>query len=238
MNLLITGYGRMGRMIEGLAAEAGHEVLARIDVDNAGILPSLSEADVVMDFSSPALLPEIAAYVKRTGTPLLSGTTGGGPEFFELFNSLGEFAPVLHSANYSLGIAVLKELARLAAGSLPGFDIEIVEAHHNKKADAPSGTAKLLADAVDPTGELPRVYGREGVCPRGREIGMHAVRGGTVAGEHSVLFFGPEERVALSHSAESRAVFAHGALAAAGKLIALPNGAYTLRQVLFTEEEK
>jgi len=133
-----------------------------------------------MDFSRPEALPEVASYVRRTGTPLLSGTTGyTEAEKGSLF-ALGSAAPVLWSANYSLGVAVLARALQVIAPVLgPDFDIEITDTHHSQKADAPSGTAKLLLEAVDPQHRLRPVYGREGNCGRREkdEVGIHALRG-------------------------------------------------------------
>ena len=236
--LVIVGAGRMGKEVRALAEESGAwRLLAAVDIDTVGELESLGKADMVIDFSAPGSLPHVAAYVRRTGTPLVSGTTGYSEDDKAALRALGEFAPVLYSANYSIGVAVLRRLAAEAAAMLKGFDIEIVETHHNKKADAPSGTAKLLLEAVDPDGACEPVYGREGLCGarRSREIGVHAVRGGTVAGEHVVAFFGDSEEVKLSHRADSRRIFAAGALRAAGALAGRENGFYTLEQILFGE---
>jgi 4-hydroxy-tetrahydrodipicolinate reductase len=194
-------------------------------------------ADVVVDFSNRDSLPEVTEYVRRTGTALVSGTTGFTAQQMEQLRRLGDCAPVLHSANYSIGVAVLKKLAAQAAAVLgEDFDIEIIETHHNQKADAPSGTAKLLLDAVDPNHTCTPVYGREGMCGKRtkNEIGVHALRGGTVAGEHTVAFFGPDEEVKLTHRADSRKIFAAGALKAAKKLVGKQNGYYTLEEILFS----
>ncbi len=236
MKILLIGHGRMGRMIEDLALNAGHAVAAWVDVDNAQELLTLDPADIAIDFSSPAALPRIGDYVRRTGTALLSGTTGYTAENLADFAALGAFAPVLHSANYSIGVAVLRRALEVVAPTLlPGFDAEIVETHHNKKADAPSGTAKLLYEALDPQHTYTPLYGREGMCGarNPREIGIHALRGGTVAGTHTVSFFGPDEELSFTHRAASRAIFANGALQAAQKLIGRPKGHYTLDQILF-----
>ena len=150
--------------------------------------------------------------------------------------SLGGAAPVLWSANYSLGIAVCKRLLQvLSTTPLAGWDVEVTETHHNRKADAPSGTAKLLMEALDPQHTLQPVYGREGLCgPRKKgEIGIHSLRGGTVAGEHKVAFFGEDEVFELTHKAASRRVFAAGALEAAVRLSKMEKGWYTLEEVLF-----
>ena len=144
---------------------------------------------------------------------------------------------MIQSANYSVGVAVLKRLAALAAPLLgEDWDIEIVETHHRMKADAPSGTAKMLLKAIDPAGERTVVYGREGMMKRTPgEIGVHAVRGGTVAGVHTVSFFGEDEELSLTHRAESRRIFALGALRAAGLLAGREKGFYTLDELLFRE---
>lgn len=160
-------------------------------------------ADVVIDFSRPEALPEICSYVRRTGTALLSGTTGYTPDQLRELQALGSAAPVLWSANFSLGVAVLARALRDVTGVLrPEFDIEVTEVHHNQKTDAPSGTAKLLVEAMDPRQELTPVYGRQGQTGRRNreEIGIHALQGaGTVAGTHTVHFFGPDEELEFTH---------------------------------------
>src|SRR5699024_2852927 len=157
--LVVIGAGRMGTEVANLAAQSGEwELAAQVDVTTAGLLETLGRADAAVDFSAPGSLDAVAAYVRRTGTPLVSGTTGLSAQQMETLRALGKEAPVLYSANYSVGVAVLRRLAAEAARMLDGFDIEIVETHHNKKADAPSGTAKLLLAAVDPDGAYSPVY--------------------------------------------------------------------------------
>ena len=239
MRILLIGRGKMGTLIQETASAAGDEIEAafgRDDLDQLGRLGKV--ADVVMDFSRPAALPEIAAYVRRTGTPLLSGTTGYTEAEKERLFALGSAVPVLWSANYSLGVAVLARALRVIAPVLgQDFDIEITETHHNQKADAPSGTAKLLLEAIDPRHRLRPVYGREGnVGKRERdEVGIHALRGGTVAGTHTVHFFGPDEELELTHRAASRRIFVNGALHMAHLLPGRPNGVYDLQKILFGE---
>ena len=168
---------------------------------------------------------------------LLDEAAGTEAEKEALF-ALGTAAPVLWSANYSLGVAVLSRALRVIAPVLgPDFDIEITETHHNQKADAPSGTAKLLLEAVDPEHRLRPVYGREGSCGRREkdEVGIHALRGGTVAGTHTVHFFGPDEELELTHRAASRRIFVSGALKMARLLPEKPNGVYDLQNILFGE---
>ena len=237
MNYILIGRGKMGRLIQETAQAAGDEIQAsfgRNDLDRLGQLGRV--ADVVIDFSRPEALPEIASYVRRTGTPLLSGTTGFTPAQLSQLEALGAWAPVLWSANFSLGIAVLYRALAAVSGVLkPDFDIELTETHHNQKADAPSGTAKLLLEALDPAHALTPVYGREGVTGRRRkdEIGVHALRGGTVAGTHTIHFFGPDEELEFTHRAASRQIFVNGALHMARLLPGKPNGVYDLQKILF-----
>ena len=239
MRYLLIGRGRMGRLIQETAQAAGDEIQAsfgRNDLDRLGQLGRV--ADVVIDFSRPETLPEIVSYVRRTGTPLLSGTTGFTPAQMAQVEALGAYAPVLWAANFSLGMAVLYRALREISGVLkPDFDIELVEAHHNQKEDAPSGSAKLLLEAIDSRHEQPLNYGREGVTgkrPKG-EIGVHALRGGTVAGTHTVHFFGPDEELSFTHRAASRQIFVNGALHMARMLPGKPNGVYDLQKILFGE---
>ena len=236
MDILLIGHGRMGQLIEQTALSAGDRIAGAVDINNLCDLSTLPAADVAMDFSSPAVLPAAADYVRRTGTPYLSGTTGLTEADQQILTDLGQFAPVLYSANYSVGIAVFARVLQQISDVLkPDFDIEMTETHHNQKVDAPSGTAKLLLQAIDPAGELTPVYGREGLCgKRGeREIGIHALRGGTVAGEHTVSFFGVDEILEIRHRATSRQIFVNGALHMARKLSKMPKGRYDLQELLF-----
>ena len=161
MKILITGYGKMGRMVEELAQQKGWEILAALDGQDAKLLRQLKKADAAVDFSHPAMLDPLANYIRRTGTPLISGTTGYSEEQMDVLRQLGKSAAVLYSANYSLGVALLRRiLENFGPMLLADFDVELVEKHHNQKADAPSGTAKMLADALDPHRRLRRISGR------------------------------------------------------------------------------
>lgn len=236
MKIVLTGYGRMGHMIEQVAQEKGYEITGRVDVTNVPDLKTMPEADVVIDFSHPAMLEAVEEYVKRTGAALVSGTTGYDESHMERLQRLSEFAPVVHSANYSMGIALFRHLLQqMPQALLENFDIEILEKHHNKKVDAPSGTAKMLLSALDPEREKRVVTGREGMCgARAKdEIGVMALRGGTVAGEHTVYLFGEDETLAITHTASSRRIFAVGAVNAAAALAGRPKGWYRLDDILF-----
>lgn len=236
-SVLVIGDGRMGTIIRELVeADPEMSVAGVIGADNRDDLAEAAPAaDVAIDFSHKSMLGLVEAYVARTHAALVSGTTGYNDEEMARLRVLGEIAPVIHSANYSLGVAVLRRLAAQAAQALEDFDIEIIETHHNQKVDAPSGTAKLLLEAVDPQGASEVAHGREGftgVRPKG-QIGMHALRGGTVAGVHEVHFFGEDEEVTLVHRATSRRIFATGAVAAAKKLVAKESGFYTFDELMF-----
>lgn len=237
MKILITGYGKMGHMVEEMARQKGWEILAALSSSDAGELQTLEKADVAVDFSHPAMLEPLAAYIRRTGTPLVSGTTGYSEEQMDSLRQLGESAAILYSANYSLGVALFRQiLEKFSPALLANFDVELVEKHHNQKMDAPSGTAKMLANALDPEQQLRRISGREGLCgARGRdEMGMFAVRGGTVAGEHTLYFFGEDETLSITHSAASRRIFAAGAVKAAALMTGKSPGFYSLDDILFS----
>ena len=236
MKILLIGHGRMGHLIEQTALTHGDAIGGIIDIGNLADLQTIGRvADVAIDFSAPAALPAVAHYVRTTGTPLLSGVTGLSEADLAVFDDLGHFAPVIHSANYSLGVAVFRRALEEVADTLEDFDIEIVETHHNQKADAPSGTARLLLDAVNSRRRRTPVYGRHCITgPRDKkEIGMHSLRGGTEAGTHTVSFFGPDEVLEITHRATSRQIFVNGALHAAGQLIRMPKGRYELQELLF-----
>ena len=239
MNILLIGYGRMGKLIEQTANAAGDKVVAAIDLDNISTLSTMGKtADIIIDFSNPGTLFQIEDYVRRTGTPLLSGTTGYNAEQLERLHALGTYAPVLHSGNFSLGIAVFQRVLQQVSSILsPDFDVEITEIHHNQKVDAPSGTALMLRDAIDPNGTMSTVYGRHGAVGKrpAREIGMHSLRGGTVAGVHTVSFFGPDEEFEITHRAASRQIFVNGALHIARIFKDMPKGVYDLQSLLFKD---
>lgn len=239
MRYILIGRGKMGRLIQETARASGDEVEAAFGRDDLDRLGKLGKAaDVVIDFSRPETLPEVCSYVRRTGTPLLSGTTGFTAAQLQQLESLGSSAPVLWAANFSLGMAVLYRALLEVSGVLkPDFDIELTEIHHNQKADAPSGSARLLLEAIDPRHEARLVYGREGNTGKRpkSEIGVHALRGGTVAGTHTVHFFGPDEELEFTHRAASRQIFVNGALHMARLLPGKPNGVYDLQKILFGE---
>lgn len=244
LSTIIMGTGRMGSLIKATAesmtdasGEALFGIKAQIGFDTDA-LATAPAANVIIDFSNACTLPAVAAYVERTGAALVSGTTGYTAEQLEQVKQLGKHAPVMWSGNYSIGVAALRHLVAQATRELPGFDVEICETHHNQKVDAPSGTAKMLLDeviAAEPEPGYHAQYGREGMCGKRnpKEVGMHSLRGGTIAGVHTVSFFGTDEEVSLTHRATSRQIFVNGALAAAQKLVKREPGFYTFDQVMF-----
>lgn len=235
MKLFLSGYGKMGKMVEELAAEKGWEIVGHADISCMEAYQTAPKADICIDFSGVGAQPALAEYVRRTKTPLLSGTTGLTEPDFDRLRELAREVPVVWAANYSTGIAVLRKMLREFAPTLSDWDKEIVEKHHNQKADAPSGTAKVLLKEIDPDARATVVSGREGICGKRKkeEIGVFALRGGTVAGEHSVFFFGEDETLTLTHSASSRRIFAAGALRAAAALVKKAAGFYTLEDLIF-----
>ena len=235
MNIFLSGYGKMGRMVQELAVARGWSVIGHADIDCPENYETAPKADVCIDFSGVGAQKALAAYIRRTKTPLLSGTTGLTEPDFDVLRDLSKEVPVIWTANYSTGVAVLKKLLREYAPVLGDWDKEIIELHHNQKVDAPSGTAKQLLQAIDPVGTALVVHGREGMCGKRKEneIGVFSLRGGTVAGEHTVCFFGADECLEFTHKAQSRRVFAAGAVRAAEALADKPAGFYTLEELIF-----
>jgi 4-hydroxy-tetrahydrodipicolinate reductase len=212
--------GRMGRMVLEQLEAAPDVALAWAC---GRTLPDDVSADVIIDFSTP---DGLRALLQRAPRAVVSGTTG-------LVVPDAPGVALLHAANFSLGVAVLARLAREAARALPEWDVEVVETHHIRKLDAPSGTALRLADAVQEGRRAPMalVHGRTGPRVPG-SIGMHALRGGDVVGEHTVHLFGPNERITLGHVASTRDLFAAGAVRCARWLHGRPAGRYTVEDVL------
>ena len=238
MKLAVIGNGRMGRMIGTVCAQDdAFEIAGYVGPGDYAQLREIQGAEAAIDFSYPGNLEMVLEQAVAAKLPLVIGTTGLSGEQGDAIRAASDLIPIVWANNFSTGVTVLARLARMAAQALgEEFDIEISETHHNKKEDAPSGTAKMLLSAVDPQGEYNVVNGREGrPGKRGREIGMHALRGGTVAGAHSVYFFGQMEEIELRHRADSREIFARGALRAAKFAAQAKPGLYDMEDVLFPE---
>lgn len=236
MRAALIGYGRMGHMVEDCMAEKGWEVAGIVDFGHLASLTDMQDTpDVAIDFSYPGDLENVLGAAVSRHIPLVIGRTGLSDEQNRMIEEATRHIPIVCAGNFSLGVTVMCRMAREMSAALgEAFDVEIVETHHKMKLDAPSGTARMLVAAVDPSGARPVVYGREGSADKhGGEIGVHALRGGTVAGEHSVHFYGDMEELTIAHRADSRRIFAVGALRAAAFVTARASGLFDMEDVLF-----
>lgn len=237
MKIAIVGAaGRMGKMLCELAPSYGCEVVSKVDVAPGYDQCWSDETQGVIDFSFHKALPGLIAKAASQGIAYVIGTTGLDDAEQAAVEKASRSIPVVQSGNYSLGVNLLLELVRKASITLgPEYDIEITEMHHRHKKDAPSGTALMLArSAVEGRGTGSFVYGRQGETgerPVG-EIAVHALRGGSVVGEHSVVFAGEVERIELAHKAETRHAFAAGALKALCWAKGRKSALYDMRDVL------
>lgn len=235
---IIGSEGRMGQAIAQVIAGGEHEGSGGVDKGQSPV--ELAKAsDVLVDFSAPVALAENLAAAQGAGIPMLIGTTGLGEREHGAIDAAAQNIPVLQTGNTSLGVTLLAHLVHEAAARLGSdWDIEVLEMHHRMKVDAPSGTALLLGEAAAEARGIDLAEnsesGRDGHTGQRSEgaIGFAALRGGTVAGEHSVIFAGDQERITLSHSAENRMIFARGAVKGAAWLIGKPPGRYTMKDVL------
>lgn len=243
--VLVGACGRMGGEVTRLCEDRGAEIVCGVDIackpTPYPLCTSLREvkeqADAIIDFSSAAGLGERLAFAEAHDLPIVLAATGYSAEDEAIIRDRSARIPIFKTGNLSIGINLLQMLVKRAATVLgEDFDIEIVERHHNQKRDAPSGTALMLARAAEEarSGNSERVYGRHGMvgARQKNEIGIHAVRGGNVVGEHEVSFYGEDEIVTLAHSARSRRVFAVGALRAAEWLLDKPAGLYDMDDLL------
>jgi 4-hydroxy-tetrahydrodipicolinate reductase len=235
---LIGAAGRMGQAIIGLAKSEGVEIIARIDL---GDQFAFANADVAIDFSHAEAAAPICEAAMKSKTPLVIGTTGHFAKQRDDIVAASKQIPVVLASNFSVGVNALFALTENAAKILgDDFDLEIVEAHHRMKKDAPSGTAKTLAEILQRARQTKILrHGREGIVgERGKsEIGIHSVRGGDVVGDHTVILAGQGERLELTHRASSRDTFARGAIRAARWVIGKSPGLYDMRNVLGLQVE-
>lgn len=242
MKIGISGAGKMAHVVKAYAEEKS---CIGGEIELCGMYEPLGEKsieevfeevpDVLIDFSNPANIDTVCEYAEQHGTALVIATTGCGERERKRISDAGKKLPVVFSANYSLGIVVMEKVIEEMTEVLgDDFDIEIVEKHHKHKLDAPSGTALLLADAVNVSGKYEFTYGRFGNRKRvPEEVGIHAVRGGGIVGDHSVYFAGDDELIEVSHRAGSRKIFAAGALKAARFAIYSKPGVYKMRDVIW-----
>ena len=238
--IIITGSkGRMGRTLIACAPQHPDlQVVGQIDQGD-DLKPIISQADVVVDFSSHHATPGIAALCADHKKSIVIGTTGHSTEDLSQITRFGNVIPMVVSSNYSTGVNTLFWLTRKAAEILgPNFDLEILEMHHRLKRDAPSGTAKTLAEILAEVRhqQIDSIirHGRSGIVGErtSTEIGMHSLRGGDVIGDHTVMFAGAGERLELTHKASSRETFANGALRAAEWVAKQKSGVYNMQDVL------
>ena len=246
MNIVICGaLGKMGTKIRENALKSADIIplcgvdRAAADINGFKIYDSFDKitekADVVIDFSAKATLPAVLDYCVKTHTPAVLCSTGYDRADVAAVKAASEKVAIFRSANMSLGVNVLIEAVKFAAKRLYDFDIEIIEKHHNKKADAPSGTAIMIKDGIkEVLPDKTEVYGRHGMVGARdkKEIGIHAIRGGTIVGEHQVIFAGDNESLTFTHNAESRDVFAAGAIAAARFIAGKGNGLFDMKDLL------
>lgn len=244
--ILCGANGKMGHVIRNIvAADNECEIVAGVDINTESTdFPIYSEinsvkesADVIIDFSNPALLNSLLEYSAAKKIPVVIATTGFDDDQKKQIENAATENGVFFTYNMSLGINLLATLAKKAVDVLGNdFDIEIIEKHHNQKIDAPSGTALMLADAICEEIDKPMKYEYDRHSKREKrsknEIGMHAVRGGTIVGEHEIIFAGRDEIITLSHSARSKEIFAVGAVNAAKYMVGKGAGLYTMKDLI------
>ena len=248
LKIAISGIcGKMGRnVLASISERTDCEVLCGLDIGEASGCPvpvyktpadMPEKPDVIIDYSHPNALNALLDYAKATGTPVVLATTGYSEEQLAEIRKASEQVALFSSFNMSIGIQLLLALSKKAAQVLGNqFDIEIIEKHHNQKIDAPSGTALMIANAIIGVNDPPKhpVYDRHSVRKKREitEIGIHSIRGGTIVGEHEVLFAGPDETISITHTASSKRVFAEGSVNAAVFLAGKPAGMYDMTDLL------
>ncbi len=244
--ILCGANGKMGKVIQSVvAARNDCKIVAGVDLNTESAefpvyadMNSINEsADVIIDFTNPVLLDNLLAYSAAKSMPVVIATTGYDDNQKAMIEKAATKTPVFFTYNMSIGINLLANLAKKATNVLGNdFDIEIVEKHHNQKIDAPSGTALMLADAVCTELDNPMKYEFDRHSKREKrtknEIGIHSVRGGTIVGEHDIIFAGRDEIITLSHSARSKEIFAVGAVNAAVFMAGKPAGMYTMKEMI------
>ena len=242
MDIILNGaLGQMGRELQSrIKNGGGHRLAALVDPAERGgeYYAALGDfrgnADMIIDFSHPSGTKELLAYAVKENLPVVLATTGHTPEELAAIKAAAEKIAVFHSVNMSVGVALLAELAVKAAAVFPEADIEIVETHHSGKQDAPSGTALLLANELKAARpDAAYIFGRAGSGRRQKnEIGIHAVRRGSVAGTHEVFISSGSQTITLRHEAHTRALYAEGALSAACFLLGKPAGLYGMNDMI------
>ena len=250
MNILLNGMcGFMGREVVKLCEinYRGSNLAFGVDPNASSEayksfddIPSIEQVDCIIDFSHHSATPALLDYATQNKLPLVLCTTGHTSEEKELIDKASESIPLFYSGNMSLGIALLIELAKSTAKAFPEAEIEIIEKHHDRKIDAPSGTALMLANAICEI--RPEAYANCGRSGQGKrtpeEIGIHSIRMGNIVGDHEVIVGTQSQTITLKHEAHNRALFAEGAIAAADFLIGQPAGMYDMKSMLSGEKAK
>ena len=245
LRVIINGYsGSMGKVLTKCVNEDSElQLVCGVSKDDLDVpfktyhkMSDVEEsADVIIDFSHHSTIDDVLGYATKTKTPLVIATTGFNEDELGKIKEASSTIPIFHSSNMSLGVNVLVKLVKEAAKALNGFDIEIIEKHHNKKLDAPSGTAVMIANGIkEVLPDTECIYGRYGRSEKrsSNEVGIHAIRGGTIVGEHTAIFAGHDEVVEIKHTAQSKDIFAKGAIAAAKFLVNQKAGYYNMNNIL------
>lgn len=230
IKIIIHGTGTMSSILKNV-------IEAEEDLEVSGFADDLTneKGDIIIDFSHFSRIPNMLNFAVNNNIPIVICTTGYDDKILSQIKEASSKIPILLSSNTSIGINLMNDLVSKMAENLNGFDIEIIETHHNKKVDSPSGTAKTLFNAINQTLEnkMNLINGREGNHKRDKnEIGMHSIRGGSVIGEHRVIFYGDDEAIEIKHSAMSKKIFVYGAIKAAKFLIGKNPNLYGMKDVL------
>lgn len=233
MKIGLIGSGQMGNRVEEVAQERGDTVLLlRTASKEATTLAFTKLPELLIDFSHPDNLEMILSYSLSYQLPLVIGTTGYTQSQFQEMEEHAKQVPVMYSANFSLGIMVMNQLIKQAAAMLQDWQIELIEKHHSRKKDAPSGTANMLLQTIQEVQKLQPVYNWQGQKREENQIGVHSIRAGSLPGEHEVMFAAPDEVFTVKHESFSNRIFAAGAVEAADWLKNQPPGYYKLEDLL------
>lgn len=230
IKIIIHGTGTMSSILKNV-------IEAEEDLEVSGFADDLTneKGDIIIDFSHFSRIPNMLKFAINNNIPIVICTTGYDDKILSQIKEASSKIPILLSSNTSIGINLMNDLVSKMAENLNGFDIEIIETHHNKKVDSPSGTAKTLFNAINQTLEnkMNLINGREGNHKRDKnEIGIHSIRGGSVVGEHRVIFYGDDEAIEIKHTAMSKKIFVYGAIKAAKFLIGKKPNLYGMKDVL------
>ncbi len=238
MKVLVVGAGVMSEYLINSIKEKGYEFVGRVDIFGNGEFDSFDkvdkEFDVIVDFSNHKLTKDVLKFAIDRKKNVLIATTGHSSDELEMIEKASEYIAVLKSTNTSFGVNALNKIVEYATKILKDFDIELVEAHHNRKIDSPSGTANTLLDIIDSCFDEKRnrVYGRKDKKREENEIGVHSIRGGSIVGEHSLIYTKGDEVIEIKHMALSRKIFSDGAINVIAKLVEFENGLYNMKDGL------